>query len=93
MGTWQQVKPANGPQVTIEFTADGKMSSSVDRGYGKPQRFNGTYKLTGNKLVMTFTDENGQVEGHGTIDKLTKDVFETTDKFGVTLNTRRAPKK
>ena len=94
IGKWKQIEPKDGPQVTIELTADGKVLvlAEID---GKKLTGGGTYKLDGNKIVtVTKPDgEDEEVTGGGTITKLTDDVLEMTDTNAIELKLKRVPKK
>lgn len=92
VGKWKQTEPKDGPQIEIEFTANGKVlvTATVDT---LTVKGSGTYQLKGNKLT-TKTKPDGtddDVEGGGTITKLTKDVLEVTDLFGIDVKANRVP--
>ena len=93
VGKWKQTEPKDGPQFAVEFTADGKVFVTATVG-DRTIKGSGTYQLKGNKLILKTkpdgTDED--VEGGGTITKLTKDVIEFTDLFDINVKAKRLPK-
>jgi uncharacterized protein (TIGR03066 family) len=91
VGKWDVTKTHEGGPPkggAIEFTKDGKILVANDSG-GMNPAFNGTYKIDGNKLVLTFNiggkDENVDL----TIDKLDDKTFATTSKYGKVELTRK----
>ena len=76
IGKWE---PKEG-RVVIEFADKGKLTLSVDAD-GKSQKFDGTYKLDGNRLEIVIMIEKEQKETL-TIKKLTDDELVTTDSKG-----------
>jgi uncharacterized protein (TIGR03066 family) len=76
MGKWE---PKEG-KVLIEFADKGKLVLSVDAN-GKGQKFEGTYKLDGNRLEIDILIDKQQKETL-TVKKLTDDELVTTDSKG-----------
>lgn len=92
VGKWKQYEPVKGPQITGEFTADGKVRSWIDYGDGKkPEPIDGTYKIIGNKIEIVVTDGDLTLKDTVEITKLTKDEFHTS-KEGI-LKMRRVEVK
>lgn len=77
MGKWE---PKEG-RVVIEFADKGKLTLSVDGG-GKSQKFDGTYKLDGNRLELAVTIIDKEQKETLTIKKLTDEELVTTDSKG-----------
>jgi len=76
IGKWE---PKEG-KVVIEFTDKGKLTISVD-GDAKGQKFEGTYKLDGNRLEIDIVIDKPQKETL-TVKKLTDEELVTTDSKG-----------
>src|SRR5438067_2321677 len=82
VGTWEVTKSHEGgpPQGgVVEFTKDGKIKVSGEQN-GMKQTVDGTYKIAGKKMVLTF--KIGDIENSVdlTIDKLDEKTFATTSK-------------
>jgi uncharacterized protein (TIGR03066 family) len=73
---------------TVEFTKDGKIKVSSDQG-GMNPAFDGTYKIDGAKLVLTFKIGGKDEAVDLTIDKLDDKTFATTSKHGKVELTRK----
>jgi uncharacterized protein (TIGR03066 family) len=95
VGKWKQVEPDKGPQLTVEYTADGRMSGTADLGDGTILSFAGTYKVDGNTITQTFVFGGTKTEKKtvGTITKLTDEVLESTSEKGLKARSKRVPKK
>ena len=93
VGKWTQVAPKGGPQVKMEFSADGTASGIVEA-TGATYKITGTYKLDGDKLTtVTRLDEMKQeTKGGGTITTLTDKALELTDTKGIKLRLERVKK-
>lgn len=76
IGKWE---PKEG-RVVIEFADKGKLTLSLDSD-GKGLKYDGTYKLDGNRLEIAIMIEKEQKETL-TIKKLTDDELVTTDSKG-----------
>jgi uncharacterized protein (TIGR03066 family) len=71
VGTWEITKAGSGaePGSILEFTKDGKMKMALG-----PASRDGTYKLTGNRIVFTIQLGEGKVARDTlTIKELTND--------------------
>jgi uncharacterized protein (TIGR03066 family) len=66
---------------TVEFTKDGKMKVSGEHN-GMKMEFGGTYKVDGNKLVLTFKMGDDEQSVTITIDKLDETTCVTTSEHG-----------
>jgi uncharacterized protein (TIGR03066 family) len=77
MGKWE---PKEG-RVVIEFADKGKLSLSVDTD-GKSQKFDGTYKLDGNRLEIAIVILEKEQKETLTVKKLTDEELVTTDSKG-----------
>jgi uncharacterized protein (TIGR03066 family) len=84
VGTWEVVKSHEGGPPkggTVEFTKDGKIKVSGEQD-GMKLNFDGTYKIDGNKMVLTFKIGDSEQAVELTIDKLDEKTFATTSKNG-----------
>ena len=91
VGTWEVTKSHDGGPPkggTVEFTKDGKIKVSGEQD-GMKQAFEGTYKVDGTKLVLTFKIGDGEQSVDLTIDKLDEKTFATTSKNGKVELTRK----
>lgn len=79
VGKWE-TKEAGGT-AAVEFTKDGKLTlvATVD---GKELKFEGTYKVDGNKLSATLKAGDKEQTQTRTITKLTGTELATTDDKG-----------
>ncbi len=64
---------------SIEFTKDGKLNAVI-KDAGGDMKFDGTYKLDKEKILVKITINNETVEETVTIKKLTDDTLEVEDK-------------
>lgn len=93
VGKWKQYEPKDGIQVTVEYTADGKVNGTVVLENGDKLTCVGTYKLEGNKLTQTVAIGKQEAqETVGKVTRLTDDEFEMTDALGTKCKARRVPK-
>lgn len=87
VGKWEPAKGTDlpeGAEVTIEFTKDGKVKVAFTL-KGKTTNLDGTYKVTGDQLVVTMQDPGGtERKETNTITKLTAKELETKDEKGKT---------
>jgi uncharacterized protein (TIGR03066 family) len=91
VGTWEVTKTHDGGPPkggVVEFTKDGKIKVSGEQG-GMKQAFEGTYKVDGNKVVLTFKIGDSEQSVDLTIDKLDEKTFATTSKNGKVELTRK----
>src|SRR4051812_42858556 len=56
LGKWSPKDAPKGATITIEFAKDHKLNMSFEFG-GKAEKMTGTYKLAGNKLTVTMTED------------------------------------
>ena len=77
MGKWE---PKEG-KVVIEFADKGKLTLSVDAD-GKAQKFDGSYKLDGNRLEIAIMILDKEQKETLTVKKLTDEELVTTDSKG-----------
>jgi uncharacterized protein (TIGR03066 family) len=66
---------------TVEFTKDGKMKVSGEQN-GMKMDFDGTYKVDGNKLALTFKFGDNEMTVNITIDKLDDTTCVTSSEHG-----------
>ncbi len=91
VGTWDVTKSHDGGPPkggVVEFTKDGKIKVSGEQD-GMKMSFEGTYKIDGNKLVLTFKIGDTEQPVDLTIDKLDDKTFATTSKNGKVELTRK----
>ena len=91
VGTWEVTKSHDGGPPkggVVEFTKDGKMKITGEQD-GMKLSFDGTYKIDGNKLVLTFKIGDKEQPVDLTIDKLDEKTFATTSKNGKVELTRK----
>ena len=89
--TWEVTKTHDGGPPkggVVEFTKDGKIKVSGEQD-GMKQAFEGTYKVDGNKMVLTFKIGDSEQSVDLTIDKLDEKTFATTSKNGKVELTRK----
>jgi uncharacterized protein (TIGR03066 family) len=77
VGKWE---PKEG-RIVIEFADKGKLSLSIDS-EGKSQKFDGTYKLDGNRLEVAIVILDKEQKETLTVKKLTDEELVTTDSKG-----------
>ena len=91
VGTWDVSKSHEGGPPkggVVEFTKDGKIKVSGEQG-GMKVSFDGTYKIDGKKMVLTFKIGDNEQAVELTIDKLDEKTFATTSKEGKVELTRK----
>jgi uncharacterized protein (TIGR03066 family) len=91
VGTWEVTKTHDGGPPkggVVEFTKDGKIKVSGQQD-GAKQTFEGTYKIDGNKMVLTFKIGDTEQSVDLTIDKLDETTFATTSTQGKVELTRK----
>src|SRR5262249_5643910 len=84
VGTWEVVSAHEGGPPkggTVEFTKDGKLKVAGEQD-GMKQTFEGTYKVDGKKLALTFKIGDMERTVDLTIDKLDETTFATTSTQG-----------
>ena len=90
VGTWDVTKTHDGGPPKggiVEFTKDGKIKVTGEQN-GMKQSFEGTYKIDGTKMVLTFKIGDNETPVDLTIDKLDDKTFATTSKNGKVELTR-----
>lgn len=83
-GKWDVVAAHEGGPPkggTVEFTKDGKIKVSGEQN-GMKQEFEGTYKVNGNKMVLTFKIGDNERPVDLTIEKLDETTCVTTSSAG-----------
>ena len=91
VGTWEVTKSHEGGPPKggiVEFTKDGKIKVTGEQN-GMKEAFEGTYKIDGKKMVLTFKIGDNEQSVDLTIDKLDKTTFATTSKEGKVELTRK----
>lgn len=78
IGKWE--KTGDGPGFVIEFKDGGKIV--VEPNEKKGEKFEGTYKVDGNKLEMAVKVGEGEHKMVRTISKLTDDELTSKDEGG-----------
>src|SRR5579871_3177155 len=84
VGTWEIVSTHEGGPPkggTVEFTKDGKIKVSGEEN-GMKMTFEGTYKIDGNKMVLTFKFGDNDMSVDVTIDKLDETTFASSSAQG-----------
>ncbi|MCE9563266.1 MAG: TIGR03066 family protein [Planctomycetes bacterium] len=82
IGKWETAKPKKDePAEVIEFTEKGELIMHPPAG-GKGEPLKGTYKLEGNKLLVTLKLGDDVVKETMTISKLTDDELVSKDSKG-----------
>lgn len=93
IGTWKIVKAEGAPEgATVEFTKDGKMIVSAEMN-GQKLKFEGTYKIEGDKLLSAMTIMGNEVKDTDTIKSLTDDKLTLVDKEGKLAELEKVKKK
>jgi uncharacterized protein (TIGR03066 family) len=83
-GKWEVVAAHEGGPPkggTVEFTKDGKLKVAGEQG-GMKQEFDGTYKVNGDKIVLTFKFGDNEQSVTIKIDKLDEKTCITTSEHG-----------
>jgi uncharacterized protein (TIGR03066 family) len=83
-GKWEVIAAHEGGPPkggTVEFTKDGKLKVSGEQN-GMKMDFDGTYKVDGNKMVLTFKIGDNEQSVTITIDKLDETTCITTSEHG-----------
>ena len=91
VGTWEVTKTHEGGPPkggVVEFTKDGKIKVSGEQ-EGMKQVFEGTYKVDGAKMVLTFKIGDQEQSVDLVIDKLDEKTFATTSTAGKVELTRK----
>ena len=91
VGTWEVTKTHDGGPPkggVVEFTKDGKIKVAGEQN-GMKQSFEGTYKIDGAKMVLTFKIGDNETPVDLTIDKLDDKMFATTSSQGKVELTRK----
>ena len=91
VGKWEVTKADEGSLPTgavVEFTKDGKLKVTHKVG-DKDMTFEGTYKLDGDKFVVTVKIEAEEHTNTITIVKLTDTELHTKDKDGKAVETKK----
>jgi uncharacterized protein (TIGR03066 family) len=92
VGKWEPVldkdKKEKPPAMVIEFTADGKLSLSVNDG-GKESHVDGTYKLEADKLAVSLKIADKEIKETLTVKKLTTTELVTEDSKQKTETLRK----
>ncbi|MBN9117639.1 MAG: TIGR03066 family protein [Planctomycetes bacterium] len=81
VGKWEPKEKPKDASVTIEFTKDGKVTVAVvadDKG----SKFEGTYKVDGNKLTVAMKTSGKEDTQTRTVIKLTDTELVTKDEKG-----------
>lgn len=92
VGKWEPKEPKKGEEFVLEFTKDGKLLAHGTLN-GKPQTFEGTYKLDGGKLSFELKTPGEVVKETIALTKLTDDELEGKDKEGKVEVLKRAKAK
>lgn len=80
IGKWQPEKaPQEGIKVTIEYTKDNKIVVDLEA-QGQKQKFEGTYKLEGNKLELKIDLGGEERTEKRTLKKLTETEMVSRDE-------------
>jgi len=83
-GKWEVVAAHEGGPPKggiVEFTKDGKLKVTGEQN-GMKMEFDGTYKVNGNKMVLTFKFGDTETPVNLTIDKLDETTCITTSEHG-----------
>jgi uncharacterized protein (TIGR03066 family) len=83
-GKWEVVAAHEGGPPKggiVEFTKDGKIKVTGEQN-GMKMEFDGTYKVNGNKMVLTFKFGDNETPVNLTIDKLDETTCITTGEQG-----------
>lgn len=91
VGVWDVAKSHDGGPPkggVVEFSKDGKIKVTGEQD-GMKMAFDGTYKIDGAKLVLTFKIGDNEQPVELTIDKLDEKTFATTSKSGKVELTRK----
>ena len=83
-GKWEVIAAHEGGPPkggTVEFTKDGKIKVSGEQN-GMKMEFDGTYKVDGKKMVLTFKIGDTEQAVNITIDKLDETTCVTTSDQG-----------
>ena len=79
IGKWEAEKPPEGVEkAVVEYLKDGKLSVEVEA-QGQKHKFEGTYKLEGDKLNVKIDINGTEQEQKRIIAKLTDTELVTTD--------------
>src|SRR5688572_22300357 len=81
IGKWE-VKEQEGGRLVIEFTKDGKTTVTITNDQGKETRREGTYKVEGDKVLMTAKDGDMERTKTLVVSKLTETEMIATDDKG-----------
>jgi len=81
VGKWEPTEAPKGAKVLIEFTKDGKVSYAVS-GEGKEFKLDGTYKVEGNKVLVTMKVGDKETTKTRTVSKLTETEMVSKDDKG-----------
>lgn len=80
LGKWEPVKLPDGvDKLVVEYTKDGKVSVELEA-QGNKQKFEGTYKLEGDKLHIKIDFNGNEQDQKRKVTKLTDTEMVTTDE-------------
>ncbi|AMV23937.1 Lipocalin-like protein [Gemmata sp. SH-PL17] len=82
VGKWSTENKELGAKVVIDFAKDGKLTVTVTGKGEKEVQIKGTYKLTGDKLVMTMVGGDKEHKETLTVVELDDDELVTKDSKG-----------
>jgi uncharacterized protein (TIGR03066 family) len=81
VGKWEPKEKKEGGSAVIEFTKDGKVTITL-AAKGKEVKFDGTYKVDGNKVTTTMKFGDKERTDTQTITKLTDTELVSKDEKG-----------
>ncbi|MDB5308443.1 MAG: hypothetical protein JWO38_2645 [Gemmataceae bacterium] len=88
IGKWEPKEAKKDGKIVIEFTKDGKLIISAEAA-GKTEKYDGTYKVNGNKLGIVMKLKDTEVKEDVTLLRLTDADLETEDVKGKKESWRR----
>jgi len=81
IGKWEPKDKKEGASIVIEFAKDGKLTVAFS-GDGKDIKFDGTYKVDGNKLTTAVKFGEKEQTRTRTVSKLTDTELVSSDEKG-----------
>ncbi|QJW96797.1 TIGR03066 family protein [Frigoriglobus tundricola] len=91
IGKWEPKDAKKGEDFVMEFAEKGKLIVTFNA-KGKETKFEGTYKLEGNKIEVAMSLNGKEVKEAHTVTKLTDDELVSTDPKGKEETLKRVKK-
>jgi uncharacterized protein (TIGR03066 family) len=82
IGKWEPKQKSDGPTLVTEFTKDGKVIYILTEGKKQLEKIERTYKIDGNKIIMTVKDGERERNWTAIVSKLTDSELVVAEEKG-----------